>query len=77
MIAICLVHGGPGPHCFAPSLVEALQKGPMGTNVSLKDLPDPDPDLRSRLCVKHFYETKVPGTFDMVVIWDPGSSNLT
>jgi hypothetical protein len=47
MIAICLVHGGPAPHCFAPSLVEALQKGPMGTKVSLKDLPDPD--LRSQL----------------------------
>ncbi|XP_061162847.1 G2/M phase-specific E3 ubiquitin-protein ligase-like [Saccostrea echinata] len=42
MIAVCLVHGGPAPHCFAPCLVEALEKGPMHTKVFLKDMPDPE-----------------------------------
>jgi len=40
LIAMSVVHGGPGPKCFGLPLYDALTKGVMQTTVNLEDMYD-------------------------------------
>ena len=40
LIAMSVVHGGPGPKCFGLPLYDALTKGVMQTTVNLEDVYD-------------------------------------
>jgi hypothetical protein len=42
VIALSLVHGGPGINCLSPVLYNALVKGIENTNVSVEDVYDPE-----------------------------------
>ena len=39
IIALSLIHGGPGPHLLAPVFYRAIVHGPEKAQVSIEDMP--------------------------------------
>ena len=48
MIALSILHGGPGPEFFAPVVVDYLFGGISAVNPTIEDVPDKDLQLKIR-----------------------------
>ena len=48
MIALSILHGGPGPVFFAPVIVDYLFGGISAVKLSVDDVPDEDLQLKIR-----------------------------
>lgn len=56
MIALSILHGGPGPVFFAPVVVDYLFGGISAVKPSVDDVPDEDIQLKIRkVCCSQFY----------------------
>lgn len=58
MIAVSIIHGGPGPHCLSHSVVDYLSFGLSKIHADVSDVPDAE--VKERLIQVSFYTVFVP-----------------